>query len=98
MLSNPMDNTTLKRRKQQAGTPLKVRESAFGTSLDKIPSFTGKARFMDQVKRAQTHAHNLHWDLERDAGNSPKIAFAAGQSLPYIPKWLASSRTLIAVC
>jgi hypothetical protein len=67
MLSNPMDTPTLKRRKQQAAHLLRSVNGVWD-SLDKIPSFTGKARFMDQVKRAQTHAHNLHWDLERDAG------------------------------
>ena len=36
-------------------------------SLDKIPSFTGKARFMDRVLRVRTYAHNLSFDLEQDA-------------------------------
>lgn len=35
-------------------------------SLDKIPSYRGKARFMDKVFKVQTHAHNLAWNLRYD--------------------------------
>jgi hypothetical protein len=35
-------------------------------SLDKVPSFTGKARFMDKVLNARTRAHNLRYGLELD--------------------------------
>jgi hypothetical protein len=61
-----MNNPTAKKREQQAAALLKAVNNIWD-SLDKVPSFTGKARFMDKVNRAKTHAHNLHWDLERDA-------------------------------
>jgi hypothetical protein len=70
MLSVFMDRPTVKRRKQQAARLLNS-VNAVWNSLEKIPSFTGKARFMDQVKRAQTRAHNLHWNLEHDEKKLP---------------------------
>ncbi len=60
-----MDKETLKRRVQRAAALLKEIDLVWN-SLNEVPSFSGKARFMDKVKRAQTYAHNLHWDLERD--------------------------------
>jgi hypothetical protein len=41
-------------------------------SVDKIPSFTGKARFMDKILDARTHAHNLRWNLDYHAGDTKK--------------------------
>jgi hypothetical protein len=60
-----MDKATLKRRVHRADGCLKA-INAFCKSLNKIPSFTGKARFVDKVLRAKTYAHNPHWDLEHD--------------------------------
>ncbi len=34
--------------------------------LDKIPSYTGKARFMDKVISAKRIIGSLAWDLKRD--------------------------------
>jgi hypothetical protein len=42
-------------------------------ALDKIPSFTGKARFMDKVLKIRTHAHNLRWNLNAEAGTVRKV-------------------------
>ena len=42
-------------------------------ALDKIPSFSGKARFMDKVLKVRTHAHNLRWNLNCEAGTLRKI-------------------------
>jgi len=39
-------------------------------SLAEIPSYTGKARFMDKVIKVQHIAHNLAWDLKRDEEES----------------------------
>lgn len=63
-----MNKTIGKRRAQQATALFKVIDRIWD-SLDKIPSFTGKARFMDKVLNARTHAHNLRWDLDRDASS-----------------------------
>jgi len=41
--------------------------------LDKIPSFKGKARFMDKIFAAHTRAYNLAWDLRYDAEESPTV-------------------------
>jgi hypothetical protein len=60
-----MEKSIAKLRTQQAAHLLKALNSVWD-SLDKIPSFAGKARFMDKVRRAQVRAHNLHWNLDRD--------------------------------
>jgi hypothetical protein len=36
-------------------------------ALDKIPSYHGKAGFMDRVFMIHTLAHNLAWNLNADA-------------------------------
>lgn len=36
-------------------------------ALDKIPSYPGKAGFMDRVFKIHTLAHNLAWNLNADA-------------------------------
>lgn len=61
----PMNRTRLKKREQQAAAVLKA-ITGIWESFDRVPSFRGKARLADKVKRAQTRAHNLHWDLGRD--------------------------------
>jgi hypothetical protein len=63
-----MNKATLKRRQQQAAALLKAINRIWD-SLDKIPSFNGKAPFMDKVKRAQILAQNLHWNLDHDASS-----------------------------
>jgi len=61
-----MQKSRIKGRARQAAALFKVIDRIWD-SLDKVPSFTGKARFMDKVLNARTHAHNLQWDLARDA-------------------------------
>ena len=39
--------------------------------LNKIPSFKGKARFVDKVLAAHIRSHNLAWDLRYDSEESP---------------------------
>ena len=39
-------------------------------SLESIPSYSGKARFMDKVVKVKAVAHNLAWDLKRDEEES----------------------------
>lgn len=60
-----MNKATIKKRAQQASALFKLIDHIWD-SLDKIPSFTGKARFMDKILNARTQAHNLRWDLDRD--------------------------------
>jgi hypothetical protein len=54
---------------RRAATAAKLEKLANGLieSLEKIPSYTGKARFMDKVISLQHTAHSLAWDLKRDA-------------------------------
>lgn len=66
-----MDRDTAQRRKKQAAELLRSVKSIIN-SLQKIPSYNGKARFMDKVFQAEKYAHNLHWDLARDAEESEK--------------------------
>lgn len=40
----------------------RIYKTAFG-----LPSFTGKAAFIDRMKLIQTKAHNLAFDLKADA-------------------------------
>lgn len=60
-----MTKNQLKKRGQEAAALFKLIDNIWN-SLDKIPSFTGKARFMDKVLKARTHAHNLRYGLEED--------------------------------
>lgn len=60
-----MKKSTLKRR-SDAANKLYQKIDAIWESLEKIPSFTGKARFMDRVLRARMHAHNLNFNLKAD--------------------------------
>lgn len=57
------------RLERRADTAEKLEKLANGLiqSLDKIPSYSGKARFMDKVISLQHTAHSLAWDLRRDA-------------------------------
>jgi len=64
--NSPLSKTHAKRRAAQAAAVLKGIDRIWN-HLPKVPSFTGKARFMDMILRVQTRAHNLSWDLERDA-------------------------------
>lgn len=60
-----MDKNTVIQRAKQA-TQLDKALKGIRDDMDKIPSFTGKAKFMDKVIKACTHSHNLAWDLNRD--------------------------------
>lgn len=51
----------------KAAKDLLNRLDTIWANLAQIPSYTGKARFMDKVLAAKTLAHNLAWNLERDA-------------------------------
>lgn len=59
------EQPSIERRAAQAQALLKSVDRLWAR-LPNIPSFTGKARFMDAVRRTQTLAHNLAWDLARD--------------------------------
>jgi hypothetical protein len=54
------------KRRAAAARNLEKRLNTIWSNLAKIPSYTGKAPFMDKVKAAHTRAHNLAWELERD--------------------------------
>jgi hypothetical protein len=60
-----MKNNRINKRAKQARALFRLIDGIWN-SFDKVPSFTGKARFMDKVLKARTHAHNLRWDLDRD--------------------------------
>ncbi len=45
---------------------------AVWNALDKIPSFTGKAKFMDRVLELKTHNHNLAWELGIDLSEAQR--------------------------
>jgi len=60
-----MNKATLKRRQQQAAALLKAINRIWN-SLDKIPSFTGKARFIDKVIRTRVLTLNLYQNLDHD--------------------------------
>ena len=57
--------TRLERRVESAARLDKLTKGLF-ESLNSIPSYTGKARFMDKVIKVKGLAHSLAWDLKRD--------------------------------
>jgi hypothetical protein len=63
--TSPIELKRLERRAKDAAALLKSIERIWA-KLPKVPSFNGKARFMDTVLSAQKRAHNLAWDLARD--------------------------------
>jgi hypothetical protein len=67
-----MTNTRLKELATDARTLFKLIDNLWD-AMDKIPSFAGKARFMDKVLKIRTHAHNLRWNLNSEAGTLKKV-------------------------
>ncbi|MDR1191952.1 MAG: hypothetical protein LBK60_09890 [Verrucomicrobiales bacterium] len=60
-----MDKKFLKCRVREAAYINKKIETAL-KNLDKIPSYTGKARFMDIIIDAHNHSHALAENLKMD--------------------------------
>lgn len=56
------------RSKRRADAAIKLERLANGLvkSLERIPSYAGKARFMDKVFKIQREAHSLAFDLRLD--------------------------------
>ena len=54
-------------RRADAAEKLEKRLDRLFASTEKIPSFNGKAAFMDKIIAAKGEAHNLAWELRRDA-------------------------------
>jgi hypothetical protein len=63
-----MTKAQLEKRARDAASLFRLIDNIWN-SLDKVPSFTGKARFMDRVLNVRTHAHNL------------RVGFATGPRL-----------------
>lgn len=62
-----MKTKTRLERRADAAEKLEKRLERLFASTDKIPSFKGKAPFMDRINAAKGEAHNLAWELRRDA-------------------------------
>jgi hypothetical protein len=60
-----MDKWTLKGRCKEAEVISKHLKGV-QDRLNDIPSFRGKAAFIDRINRVSMEAHNLSWDLKRD--------------------------------
>jgi hypothetical protein len=60
-----MTDELLKKRLKDA-TSLEKKLSAIHGSLNKVPPFAGKARFMDMVNDANLKAHVMRKNLELD--------------------------------
>jgi hypothetical protein len=54
-------------RRADAAEKLEKKLDRLFSSTEKIPSFSGKAAFMDRIKAAKAEAHSLAWDLRQDA-------------------------------
>jgi hypothetical protein len=63
-----MKRAQIAKRAQEANALFKLIDRIWD-SLEKVPSFTGKARFMDKILNARMHAHNLREGLDRDASS-----------------------------
>ena len=61
--------TRFERRAESAARLERLTKGLF-ESLNSIPPYTGKARFMDKVIKVKGLAHNLAWDLKRDEEES----------------------------
>jgi hypothetical protein len=61
--------TRLEQRAESAARLERLTKGLF-ESLSAIPSYTGKARFMDKVVKVKALAHNLAWDLKQDEAES----------------------------
>lgn len=57
---------TLDQRRADTAEKLEKRLDRLWKATDKIPSFKGKAPFMDKVLAARNEAHSLAWDLRLD--------------------------------
>lgn len=53
-------------RRALAAVRLEKKLETLLRGLESIPSYKGKAYFVDQVIAAQRQAHSLAWDLARD--------------------------------
>lgn len=68
---NSQEVARLKRRLSAAEKVNKQVQAAM-KALQKVPSFKGKAGYMDRILRLHAHTHNLAWELERDFSDAKK--------------------------
>lgn len=64
-----VDLAQLEKRAKDAKALKKLLTTIYSASL-KSPSYNGKARDIDRVKKAETIAHNLDFDLAADVAEA----------------------------
>lgn len=60
-------------RRALAAARLEKKIQTLLRGLESIPSYKGKAYFVDQVIAAQRQAHSLAWDLARDKEEADQV-------------------------
>lgn len=74
----PKKTTTLERRAKAAQAVFEAVDAVW-RHMDEVPSFTGKAPFMDRVVKARTRAHSLLVNLEMDAAGEAETGGGKGR-------------------
>lgn len=69
-----IDLSQLEKRAEYAARVRKLLAGLYDASMKQIPSYTGKSRFTDRIRKIEDIAHMLHVDLAGDVREAKKLA------------------------